>query len=386
MHCATKVAEAQPQSRNWDEYVAQARARARGLGNRGALARDAQGRPTRDALRAMVDGYRKHGFCVVENVIAPAECASIEAEFDELLATQPRHNHPSADEGPIVDRHGRPSRFGGYMSVNNDGVVGIVNHPLMMMDSALACYGHPDIMRAVATINGDDFIPMNEGCFHKAAHKGVPTGWHQDGRTHWDADGQAVARGKTGAEGALTHGLNLSVCITPCTPENGLWVVPGSQHQWRLAPWPGRKRRDDGAALTKGSFPPISEWQPDAVPVTMQPGDIMIVDRSSLHGSYPNQSDSRRVTLIMSFHPRASALGVKTQNVHGEHCRSLSQSTACSSLLLRLPATHLRRRASKDGSARVCVLIIMLGAVQRSGTEGPSILSTPRSTSRRGRA
>ena len=42
----------------------------------------------------------------------------------------------------------------------------------------------------------------------------------------------------------------------------------------------------------------------------------MIVDRSSLHGSYPNRSDKRRMTFIMSFHARASAIGFKTQNVH----------------------------------------------------------------------
>jgi len=273
---------------SWDDYVTAALARAASLGNRGPLARDDAGRPTEQALRQMVEGYKQHGFCVVENVVDPSECASIEAEFDSLLATQPAKNHGPMHEGPVLDRQGNPSPFGGYMNVSKRGVVGIINHPLMMMDSALACYGHPDIMRSVAAINGDDFIAMNEGCFHKAAHEGVPTGWHQDGRTHWDESGAALAQGLTGAEGALTHGLNLSVCITPATPESGLWVVPGSQHQWRLAPWAGRARAEDGSALTEGAFPPISERLPDAVPVVMKPGDIMIVDRASLHGCARN--------------------------------------------------------------------------------------------------
>ena len=94
-----------------------------------------------------------------------------------------------------------------------------------------------------------------------------------------------------------------------------LWVVPGSHLQWRLAPWPGRARSDEpgpqeGSALTEGAFPAISEWLPDAVPVSLKPGDIMIVDRSSLHGSYPNRSDSRRLTFIMSFHSRVRALAL----------------------------------------------------------------------------
>ena len=95
----------------------------------------------------------------------------------------------------------------------------------------------------------------------------------------------ALAGGHTGAEGALTHGLNLSVCISDATPENCLWVVPGSHRRWRLAPWPGRRRDADGRALTDGSFPPISDWLADAVPVTLRPGDVMVVDRSSLHGA-----------------------------------------------------------------------------------------------------
>ena len=97
-----------------------------------------------------------------------------------------------------------------------------------------------------------------------------------------------------------------------------LWVVPGSHLQWRLAPWPGRARSDEpgpqeGSALTEGAFPAISEWLPDAVPVTLKPGDIMIVDRSSLHGSYPNRSDSRRLTFIMSFHSRVRALALPSE-------------------------------------------------------------------------
>eukprot|EP01052_Picozoa_sp_SAG31_P025970 SAG31_NODE_2317_length_5947_cov_2.753591_2_plen_71_part_00 len=39
---------------------------------------------------------------------------------------------------------------------------------------------------------------MNEGMFHKAAGDGVPTGWHQDGRTHWTEDGAPLAAGRTG--------------------------------------------------------------------------------------------------------------------------------------------------------------------------------------------
>ena len=41
-----------------------------------------------------------------------------------------------------------------------------------------------------------------------------------------------------------------------------------------------------------------------------------MVNRSSLHGSYPNHSDERRITMVLGFHNRASAIGSETTNVH----------------------------------------------------------------------
>ena len=160
-----------------------------------------------------------------------------------------------------------------------------------------------------------------------------------------------------------------------------LWVVPGSHLQWRLAPWPGRARSDEpgpqeGSALTEGAFPAISEWLPDAVPVTMKPGDIMIVDRSSLHGSYPNRSDSRRLTFIMSFHSRvrtlalpsssltmqsrrnmvqASAVGTETQNVHAfknggaKFVRYTAEDVALRARMIPLAIDARRQRFPEEG-------------------------------------
>ena len=103
---------------------------------------------------------------MIEDVVPLSEIAALEADIDELLDTAPPELHGT------VDKHGRPSPFGGYMQVSKTGVAGLINHPLMMLDSALTTYGHPDILSAVAAINGPDFIAMNEGIFHKAAHEG----------------------------------------------------------------------------------------------------------------------------------------------------------------------------------------------------------------------
>ena len=178
-------------------------------------------------------------------------------------------------------------------------VVGLVSHTLMIMDSALRVYAHPQILQMVESIHGPDFVPFHEGVFHKGAGEGLPTPWHQDGRTHWTEDGLCLDRPDGSGK---SHGFNLSVSWTNCTPENCLWVVPGSQRRWCLA--------------NGGTFPPVGEQVPDAVPMLLAPGDCGLVNRSSLHGSYANRSSERRITMVLGFHRRSSAIGAETTNIH----------------------------------------------------------------------
>lgn len=286
----------------FETYCADGRERALALGNRGPMRFDAQGRLEQDIL----DAYNRCGFYVFTGVLDQGEIDDLAAEFDAVLDNAP------VSKGDDVDRHGRKSEFGGYMTLSardaegdldaDDATpmrVGLVSHPLMFMHSALCVYAHPDILRMVASVHGDDFVPFHESIFHKGAGEGPPTAWHQDGRTHWMEDG-AVVEGTDGS--GKKHGFNLSVSWSHCTPENCLWVVPGSQRRWWLA--------------NGGSFPPITERIAEAVPMMLAPGDCGMVNRSSLHGSFPNRSDERRITMVLGYHSRESAIGAKTTNVH----------------------------------------------------------------------
>ena len=288
----------------WEAYRRDGCERAAQLGNRGPMRFDKDGRLTQDIL----DAYRRTGFYVFTGVLSPEECRELELEFDRVL-----DNAPLVNDGE-VDRFGRPSRFSSYFSVerpepyegeevsetaDTPGIARMLSHPLMFMDAALRAYAHPDILRMAASVNGPDFVPFTESVFHKAAYGGAPTNWHQDGRTHWAEDGMCLEQPDGSGK---THGFNLSVAWSYCTPENGLWVIPGSHR---------RRYLTDG-----GKYPPITEWLPDAVPMTLGPGDCGLVNRSSMHGSYPNRSAVRRVNMVMGFHNRASAIGAETTNVH----------------------------------------------------------------------
>ena len=277
-------------------YSEQGVERAFALGNRGPVRLDASGHLVED----IVDAYRENGFYVFTDVLDDEEVDELRTEFDKILDNAPTKLHGDRD------RHGRPSPFGGYFTMIEDeedpdapARVSLLSHPFLYMESALRVYANPRILAIAESLYGPDFVPFSEGIFYKAPRNGFPTRWHQDGRTHWTEDGDSLEQPDGTGE---CHGYNMNVSWSNCTAENCLWVVPGSHRHWYLS--------------NGGQFPPISERLADAVPMLLAPGDCGIVNRSALHGSYPNKSDERRVTMVLGFHKRSSAIGATTTNVH----------------------------------------------------------------------
>ncbi|MCY3884651.1 MAG: phytanoyl-CoA dioxygenase family protein [Gammaproteobacteria bacterium] len=280
----------------WKKYAEAGRARAHLLGNRGPVRLDQYGQLVSEIKNA----YRRTGFYVFTGVLDSDETRELTEDFDEII-----NNAPATKNGN-TDRYGRPSPYGGYFTLvedekDSDVPPGVytLSHPFIYMESSLRAYAHPKILTIAESLYGPDFVPFHEAIFYKAPGDGLPTRWHQDGRTHWTENGECLE--KLDGSGKC-HGYNMSVALSNCTAENCLWVVPGSNRHWFRA--------------SGGKFPPISERLDDAVPMLLSPGDCGIVNRSCLHGSYPNKSSERRVTLLFGFHKRDSAIGASTTNVH----------------------------------------------------------------------
>lgn len=178
-------------------------------------------------------------------------------------------------------------------------VVSMINRPLANMGSALRTYGNPNLLRAVASINGADFTPFQEYLFHKPAGLGTSTAWHQDPSSAWDEEWS-----KPGFDYG-TCGCSFHLSLYQCTPANGLWVVPGSHKAGRV----------DVKALSQQSGG--TDRLLGAVPVLCKPGDIFIHNRLALHGAFPNTSSEPRATLIMGFHRRASVIGKRISGSFG---------------------------------------------------------------------
>ena len=81
-------------------------------------------------------------------------------------------------------------------------------------------------------------------------------------------------------------------------PENALWVVPGTH-------------KNGKANIKEMMENSESEHLDGAVPLLSKPGDIVIVNRQLVHGSFPNITDQPRYTFVFGFHRRASVAGVQ---------------------------------------------------------------------------
>lgn len=300
-------------------YIREGEARARTLGNRGPIRYDADGRLHPDIL----DAYWRTGFYVFEGVISAEELEELRADIERVLDGAPVS--PDAD----VDRHGRPARGGAFAkpsyrfakplsdplggTTKNKGrhpvkmldptpgddapewTVTNLNGNLQLMDSCLRLYGHPGMLSIAAAINGPDFVPYNEVTFIKEPGLGASVAWHQDGTTHWDAPDWD--------EGA--HGFNFMTQLYPSTPANCVWTLPGSHKLGK-------------ADIKKLVAESGSERLEGAVPMVCEPGDVMILNRQAVHGSFANTSADRRVTLNEGFFPRKRVLGITTSKLDGE--------------------------------------------------------------------
>ena len=295
------------------DYIQEGRRRADAIGNRGPVRFQSGTRLADDILAA----YWRHGFYVLEGVVSPEELEELRTDMARNLERAP------IGRGAEVDAQGRPAlslefrrpTFS-FIKPLSDPVGGTNlvggRHPAKMaepdpgegapeevihmaygmcqnMPSGLRLYGHPQLLAIAENINGADFTPFNDAIFIKQPGLGGSVAWHQDGLTHWQSPHWD--------EGI--HGFNFQVQLYPSTPGNCLWVMPGTHKLGKL---------DIKAMVAENGG---CERLPGAVPLVCEPGDVTMVNRQLLHGSFANTSPDLRISLTFGFHRRASVLGVK---------------------------------------------------------------------------
>ena len=301
------------------DYLDAGEARAYALGNRGPIRYGADGKLHADILSA----YWQHGFYVFTNVVDAEELAELRTDVDRVIAGAPavpdgdttRDGRPAEGREfkkspyryakPLSDPYGGTTKNKGRHPVAMvgpkpdedapDWTVQLLDGNLHLMDSCLRLYGHPGLLTIAEAINGADFVPYNEVTFIKEPGLGPSIAWHQDGTTHWDA-----ADWDQGA-----HGFNFMTQLYPSTPANCVWVIPGSHKLGKV----------NIKQLVAESG---SERIDNAVPLVCEAGDVMVLNRQCVHGSFANTSPDRRVTLNAGFFPRKRVTGVTTAKLNDE--------------------------------------------------------------------
>jgi len=298
-----------------ENYYAAGQAAALAMDNRGPIRFAADGSVHPDILEA----YWKHGFYVFEDVVGADELAELQVDIDALLDRAPYPTKRST-----TDKHGRPALgldfeinpwlmtkplsdpWGGKSLLNGRHQVKmhepmpaddapadvpfLVSGCLELSETFLRVYGHPDLLRVAEAVNGPDFTPFNEVLFVKEPGLGPSVAWHQDGQIHWDNPDWNPG----------IHGFNFQLQLWGSTPGNGVWVVPGS-HTWGKVDI--KKLIDQNGG---------DQRLPNAIPLVCGPGDLTMTNRQTLHGSFPNTSQDRRITVNFGFHRHSSVI-----NQHG---------------------------------------------------------------------
>ncbi|MFK8021335.1 MAG: phytanoyl-CoA dioxygenase family protein [Pseudomonadales bacterium] len=301
------------------QYLLEGQQEALNLPNRGPIVFNADGQL--DA--AIREAYSEYGFYIFENVLQEQELEDIKADLITVRATFPTHS------GAKVTASGQPALgadceglnllwskplgdpLGGTAIANGrhqvklfeptpkadapNEVPFVLLGSLQFSETALRVYGHPQLLRVAADINGDDFAPFNETLFLKDAGVGAAVSWHQDGDTHWESE--AFDEG--------IHGFNFMAQVYGSTAVNGVWVIPGSHKLGRL----NIKQMVEDAGC---------ERLPDAVPMICKAGDVVICNRQIVHGSFANTGYEPRVTVNFGFHRRSSVLNVEGAGIHSE--------------------------------------------------------------------
>ena len=299
-------------------YIEEGRKRALALGNRGPIRFEGDGRLHRD----ITDAFSRQGFYVFTGVIDKQELNDLKKEVNFALEHAPVANNSKLDQkgrtalgsdlkippfylvSPLGDPVGGTSHNGGRHPVrmttpepepkSPSKVVQVIFGTLHLLDSCLRLYGHPRLLRVAEAINGPDFTPINEAIFIKQPGLGAAVAWHQDGTTHWgsfDLD-----------EG--THGFNFMVQLYGSTAANAVWLVPGSHKQGKV----------DIASLTQADGDRIA----NAVPMISDPGDVVMCNRQTVHGSFANTSKDWRVSVGYGFHRKKSVVGANAKLLNGD--------------------------------------------------------------------
>ncbi|NJS13460.1 MAG: phytanoyl-CoA dioxygenase family protein [Sphingopyxis sp.] len=231
--------------------------------------------------KAQLAAWEKDGFVLIRNFLDPQVGRQMEVETIAAIRADPPAAHPG-ERSYILENHMlvQPE------SQVPEAAVEAEDYVAKVFNTHLACAAHDfavskEAADVVASILGDDidvfqsmFIVKNPGAW------GQP--WHQDSY-YFNFDQQPQ--------------VGLWLAISEATLENGcLSVLPGSHSNPVLTHVPDRRK-----GANQGYLEILGVNEGEAVPVLMNPGDLLVFNSYLLHRSVDNCGVARRAAMVYHY-------------------------------------------------------------------------------------
>ncbi|ANE46408.1 phytanoyl-CoA dioxygenase [Paenibacillus swuensis] len=207
--------------------------------------------------------FLDNGFLVIRNVVQGEELALLQEQTLEVV-------NQGLSEGNTAEDYWYRERK------NGERVYWRTEFIIEKKDANKALLGHPFILRTVEKLQGSNLIPTWDSLVVKSPGNAASVPWHRD---------SAVPEGCTDPRPIF----NVDFYLDEADLKSCLWVIPGSNH-WSA------ESADARCASPDFSFD-------DAVPVPMQPGDVILHNIQLLHGSPEGDGNALRRTVYYEFRP-----------------------------------------------------------------------------------
>jgi phytanoyl-CoA hydroxylase len=209
--------------------------------------------------------FKANGLLVIRNVLKGQELADLREQTQALV------------QMANSDRSERPDFYYKEHEITKERVPMRIEYVVDKTKAGKALLGHPFVLRTVEKLQTRDFIPTWDSMVFKNAGAGAAIPWHRDAGTGCTAPDKPI--------------FNVDFYLDEADMSNCLWGIPGSNL------WSEKEASDTLARLNKDGF-----QTEGAVPITMNPGDVILHNILALHGSPPALTRLRRV-IYLEFRP-----------------------------------------------------------------------------------
>jgi phytanoyl-CoA hydroxylase len=216
-----------------------------------------------------VQFFHENGYLILKNALHSAELKRLQEASHKLIT---EGENPTQALQDYLYKEGK--RTGNNILRRIDYVVD--------KDAAFrVLLGHPAILRSVEKLMGSDLIPTWDAMVMKMPHEGIEVPWHRDAAV------QCVDE---------TPVFNVDFYLDEADHDTCVWGIPGS-HRW-------------GQERAKPYFNSLNFDLSEAVPLYMQPGDVLLHEVRLLHGSPDSSSNKLRRVVYYEF--RTASLEIKS--------------------------------------------------------------------------